>query len=99
MVAETQINLKAARIRLAEEQKAEVERMAAAAEKERQELAARTITNDHIINMSNMGMPEALILKTIQDSPCDFDVTPDGMMSLTEAGVSTNIVMAMMDKR
>lgn len=76
----------------------EAERRAALAEEERRELEAKTLTNQKIIDLLPTGLPEELIIKMIEDQPAAFDVTPNGLAALNSAGVSSTIIMVMMER-
>ncbi len=47
--------------------------------------------------MTEQKLPEAIILRKIQTSNCRFDTSGEALVALTKAGVSENVVMAMMD--
>lgn len=80
------------------------ERTAFEAERKEQELqqaaaeaASSTLTNEDVVAMSQKKLPNAIIIQKIKSSPCDFDTSPDALVALTEAGVSEDVVIAMMD--
>ena len=71
-------------------------------ERELQETQAQEIrmsavlTNDDVVAMVEQGLPPAIILKKIETSECDFDVSAEALSALVSAGVGEDVVMAMM---
>ena len=55
------------------------------------------LTNAGVIALVKTGLSEAIILKKIETSPCEFDLSAEALVSLTEAGVGENVIIAMMD--
>lgn len=53
------------------------------------------LTNDNIVKMSKAGLDDTLILQTIQLHPGAYDTTPDDLIALKSAGVSSRIIAAM----
>ncbi len=58
--------------------------------------AQRAITNDDIVKMSEAGVAQDLIVKTIAESPVRFDLSPDCLIGFKKAAVPDDIVRAMM---
>lgn len=56
---------------------------------------AHALTKDDIINMSNIGVADAVIISAIQASDSVFSLTPADIIELTKAGVSQSIIEAM----
>lgn len=67
-------------------------------ENTQREAESNTLTNDDVIALTQTGLSETLIIKKIETSTCNFDVSTDALIALTKAGVSDNIIAAMMDK-
>lgn len=53
------------------------------------------LTNDTIVRMSKAGLDETVIIQTIQTQPGAYDITPDDLISLKDAGVSQHVIAAM----
>lgn len=49
---------------------------------------SKPLTNADVIKMVNAGVPEAVIVTSIQSSPAKFDVSPDALIALHQAGVT-----------
>jgi hypothetical protein len=60
--------------------------------------AQNSITNDSIIKMTKAGLEEVIILQSIQTQPTRFDLNPDNLIALKEAGVSQPVIAAMQAK-
>ena len=56
------------------------------------------VTNSDIIDMVKLQMSQAIIIHRIATSQCEFDLSTEGLASLTQAGVGENVIVAMMDK-
>lgn len=56
---------------------------------------AHALTKDDIINMSNIGVADAVIISAIQASDSVFSLSPADIIELTKAGVSQSIIEAM----
>lgn len=67
-------------------------------EKSAQAEASKTLTNDGIIEMVQLKLPESIIISKIKVSKCKFETTPDALGNLTKAGVSEKIITAMIEK-
>ena len=77
-----------------EEKQAEEEQARAAEEEVRRD---NTLTNSGVIALVKIGLSEAIILKKIETSMCEFDVSPEALVSLTEAGVGEKVILYMME--
>ena len=53
------------------------------------------LTNAAVVSMVKGGMPESLIVSTIQSSETEFDVSPQGLAALKEAGVGKRVMEVM----
>ena len=53
------------------------------------------LTNAAVVSMVKGGMPESLIVSTIQSSETQFDVSPQGLAELKAAGISKKVMDAM----
>jgi hypothetical protein len=56
----------------------------------------KPVTNDDVINMVNSGLAENTILAVIQTSPANFDTSVSGLIALKKAGVSQNVIDAVL---
>ena len=56
-----------------------------------------TLTNSGVIALVKIGLSEAIILKKIETSMCEFDVSAEALVSLTEAGVGEKVILSMME--
>lgn len=56
----------------------------------------KALTNKDVVDMVKQGLNESMIIKVIQASDSDFDTAPDAMTQLQNAGVSLNIMDAML---
>jgi len=56
-----------------------------------------TLTNNDVIKMAKVHLPDSIILSKIKSSPCNFDTSVDGLIKLKEAGVSEAVLQAMQD--
>ena len=59
--------------------------------------ADNTLTNSGVIALVKMGLPEAIIVKKIETSTCEFDVSPEALVGLTQAGVGESVILSMME--
>jgi len=55
----------------------------------------RAVNNEAITKMSKAGLDEAIILQTIQAQPGQYDLAPDNLIELKNAGVSARVIAAM----
>jgi len=58
--------------------------------------AKKPLTNDDIVNMTTQGFNASLIIKAIQTSDTNFDVSPEALTNLKNAGVNQDVMEAMM---
>jgi hypothetical protein len=58
----------------------------------------RVITNDAIIRMTKAELDEAIIVQTVQLQPGRYDVGPDDLIALKDAGVSPKVIASMQAK-
>lgn len=56
------------------------------------------LTNATIIEMSKVGLEKEIILKKINDSPNNFDVSANALIELKKANVAAEVIALMMDK-
>ena len=73
-------------------QRAEASRQQAAATE-----AAALLTNDDILKMAKVKMPDAIIITKLKTSKCRFDLKTDALVQLKSAGVSDAVIVAMME--
>ncbi|WP_197529174.1 YMGG-like glycine zipper-containing protein [Aeoliella mucimassa] len=57
------------------------------------QVAARAVSNYDLIQMSQAGLSDDLIISTIQTRGGRFDMSPNSLISLKQAGVSDRVVM------
>jgi hypothetical protein len=55
----------------------------------------RSLTNSDIIEMTKAGVSPAVIVTSIQSTPVRFDVSPEGLISLTAGGVKDAVINQM----
>ena len=68
-------------------------------ETEREAEATDTLTNADIVQMVESKLSETLILMKIKTSKTSFDVKTDALLALTNAGISENVIVAMMESK
>jgi hypothetical protein len=56
----------------------------------------KPLTNADVLNMTKQGFDVSLIVKDIQSNPSDFDVSPQALIDLKTAGVSQDVMEAML---
>ncbi len=56
----------------------------------------KPLTNADILNMTKQGFDASLIVKDIASNPSDFDVSPQALIDLKTAGVSQDVMEAML---
>jgi len=61
-------------------------------------LAQAALTNDSIIKMVNAGLGDNVIMSTIKVQPAQYSTDPDGLIALKSAGVSDQIIAAMVER-
>lgn len=59
--------------------------------------AAATLTNADIIQMTRSKLPTSIIIQKIKTSKHKFDTSADGLVKLNQAGVSEQVIVAMME--
>jgi hypothetical protein len=50
--------------------------------------AQKPLTNDSVITMVKGGVPESIVVSTIQTHPSKFDISPNGLIALHKAGIT-----------
>ncbi|MHB8753398.1 MAG: hypothetical protein ACYC92_00330 [Candidatus Acidiferrales bacterium] len=50
----------------------------------------KPLTNDGVIKMVKAKLSESVVVATIQSSPANFDISPDGLIGLQKAGATQN---------
>jgi hypothetical protein len=61
-------------------------------------LAQQTLNNDAVIKLVKSGLPEDLIITTINASPGGYDTSANGLIALKTAGVSDKVIGAVVLK-
>ena len=61
--------------------------------------AQDTMTNDEVISLAKAGLNPTLIVGKIRTSKSDFDMSTDALIKLKQAGVSDEIVAAMLEAK
>jgi hypothetical protein len=61
-------------------------------------VAQQTLNNDAVIKLANAGLSEDLIVSTINSQAGTYDTSTDGLIALKAAGLSDNVVSAMVAK-
>jgi hypothetical protein len=59
----------------------------------------KPLTNQDIINMTKQGFDAPLIIKAIQTSETDFDVSAQGLLELKNSGVDSSVMDAMLSSQ
>ena len=57
-----------------------------------------TVTNQTVLDMVKAKLPADLIVTKIQTSPGKFDLSTDALVKLTQSGVPSDVIKAMMQK-
>jgi serine/threonine-protein kinase len=60
---------------------------------------AGVLTNDHVLSMLRAKVPPQVIMQQIRSSRTDFDLSVSAIISLTEAGASTDVIETMRDPK
>ena len=63
-----------------------------------QNQARQTLTNDDIIKMVRAQLSTNIILTTMETSNVDFDLSPNGLIALKQAGIDDQMIAAMQAK-
>lgn len=61
--------------------------------------AQEVLTNESVVGMVEAGLPEGVIVAKIRSSETKFDLSTDTLITLKRAGVSDNVMMAMIQKQ
>ena len=56
------------------------------------------LTNVQVVEMSKIGLDKQIILKKINDTPNNFDVSANALIELKKAGIDNEIIALMMEK-
>jgi hypothetical protein len=59
--------------------------------------SARRLTNDDVLAMVRAGLSEDTIVAAVRNSPGDYRLEPDLLISLKQAGVSEKVLQAMLE--
>src|ERR1035437_670343 len=57
---------------------------------------AETLTNDSVIQLHKLGLGDSTIVAKIKASTCQFDTSVDALKTLKDAGLSDEIIQAML---
>ena len=57
----------------------------------------KALTNQDVISMVKILLPESVILSAIKTNDTNFDVSATGLIALKKAGVSAKVMEAMLD--
>jgi hypothetical protein len=57
-----------------------------------------TLTNSQVVEMSKIGLDKQVILKKINDSLSDFDVSTNALIELKKANVADEVISLMLEK-
>lgn len=60
--------------------------------------SADTFDNSSVILLSNAGLGDSVLLAKINNLPCTYDVSTDQIIKLRQAGVSSSVITAMVDR-
>ena len=60
-----------------------------------QALAARTLSNEDVLNMVESKLSAEVIVEKIKAAPCDFDTSPAALAGMKEAGVPDSLLLVM----
>ena len=74
----------------------DADRQRAEGEKAAQAEIATTLSNADVIQMVQSKLPDSIIIHKIKTSTCSFDTSPDALVALANAGVSQEVIIAMM---
>jgi hypothetical protein len=62
-----------------------------------QQGAEERLSNKSIIELTKGGLADSVIIKKIKSSKCNFDTSTDALVSLRKAGVSNQVISAMVE--
>jgi len=57
----------------------------------------KALTNEDVIRMVKEGLPDNVIVSTIQQFPANYDVSPDGLIQMKRQGVSGSVLTAVQE--
>jgi len=77
----------------------EIEKSNNQAQQAEQSQIANTLTNADIIALTEKKLPTNLIIQKIKTSTCNFNTSTDELVKLTNAGVSEDVILLMMEKK
>jgi hypothetical protein len=60
-----------------------------------QKASAQSLTNNDVVKMVQAQLGDSVIIAKIKSSRCEFDTSPDALISLKQAGVSNSVLQAM----
>lgn len=95
---ERAIALKTAMQQVDERTAVEVEKHQMQQLAEAQAAADAALTNAGVIQMAQQRVPDGVIIAKITRSACKFDTSPSALAALSQAGVSEQVIVAMMEK-
>ena len=58
-----------------------------------------TMTNEEVISLAKAGLNETIIINKIKTSKSRFDLSTDSLIKLKQAGISDNVVTAMLEAK
>jgi hypothetical protein len=64
----------------------------------RAQTSSDTLTNKTILDFKDAGFGAEIIKSKIANSPCKFDLSPDKMIALKKAGITDDVISAMLSK-
>ncbi len=56
----------------------------------------KPLTNEGVVQLAKAGMPESVIIGAIQSSPPSYDISPDALIKLKQAGVTPDEMKAIL---
>jgi hypothetical protein len=77
----------------------EIEKSNNQSQQAEQSQIANTLTNADIISLTEKKLPTNLIIQKIKTSTCNFNTSTDELVKLTNAGVSEDVILLMMEKK
>src|SRR5579885_1246713 len=57
--------------------------------------SSKPLTNTDVVKMVKGGLPESVIISSIQSSPAKYDISPDALLALQKDGVTAKEMDAM----
>jgi len=57
------------------------------------------LTNQDVVKMVKAGLSESIVVTTIQENACNYDTSPNGLIALQKAGVTSKEMNAMMSRQ